>query len=83
VSIIEVLINKINAGEPYLNTGLKNLLIGAEVDATAVETGIKILDKNYNEVFGARAAWSLLICLFSVSILETISQSLWMSCPNI
>ena len=41
-----------NAGETYLDAGLKNLLIGAEEDATAVEARIKILDKNYDDIFG-------------------------------
>jgi hypothetical protein len=72
MSIIKILINRINAGEPCLNTELKNLLTEAETDVTTVEAGIKVLDKNYNEIFGARAAWSLLIRLFSVSILEII-----------
>jgi hypothetical protein len=40
-SIIEVLVNRINAGEPYLGTKLNNLLI-----EVLVETGIKILNKN-------------------------------------
>jgi hypothetical protein len=70
------LIRRENTGEIYLDTGLKNLLIKAEVDVTAVETRIKFLNKNYDDIFGARTAWSLLIRLFSISILEIISQSL-------
>jgi hypothetical protein len=62
-----------NAGETYLDTKLKNLLIGAEEDATAVETKIKILNKNYDDIFGARTAWNLLIRLFSVFTPEIIS----------
>jgi predicted oxidoreductase len=83
VSPTGALVRGENAGETYLGAGLKGLLAGTEEDATAVEVGIKILDKNCDDVFGARAAWSLLIRLFSVSTPETVSQSLWMSCPRV
>jgi hypothetical protein len=83
ISLTETLVRKENAGEIYLDTGLKNLLIGAEEDVTVIEARIKILNKNYNDIFGVKAAWSLLIRLFLISILEIISQSLWMSCLKI
>jgi hypothetical protein len=73
VLIIKALISRINAGKSYLNTELKNLLIKNKKNATAVKASIKILDINYDKIFGARAAWNLLIRLFSISILETIS----------
>jgi hypothetical protein len=73
VSLIRALVRGENTGETYLDTGLKNLLIKIEEDATAVEIRIKILDKNCDDIFGIRTAWNLLIYLFSVSILETIS----------
>jgi hypothetical protein len=76
VSPTGALVRGENAGEIYLDTELKNLLIEAEKNETAVEAGIKILDKNYDDIFGIRAAWSLLIYLFSIFILEIISQSL-------
>jgi hypothetical protein len=56
VSPTGALVRGENAGETYLGAGLKSLLAGAEEDATAVETGIKILDKNYDDIFGARTA---------------------------
>jgi hypothetical protein len=72
VSLIGALVRKENAGEIYLNTELKNLLIRTKKDATAIKARIKFLDKNYDDIFRARTAWSLLIRLFSVFILEII-----------
>jgi hypothetical protein len=66
-----------------LDARLEDLLIEAEENITTVETRIKILDKNYDKIFGVRMVWNLLIRLFLISILETVSQSLWMSCPRI
>ena len=82
ISIIEALVRE-NTEEPCLNTELENLLIEAEENVIIVETRIKILDKNYDEIFGTKTAWSLLIYLFLISIPETVSQSLWISYSKI
>jgi hypothetical protein len=54
VSIIGTFIRTENTGESYLDTGIKNLLIRPEEDATIVEARIKKLDKNCDEIFEAR-----------------------------